>query len=109
MTSKNTKSKSKWALILFLIIYVIELVWFFYSQIISKVSKGQAIDFESKELGIILIIGLLAILILFVLKKSKKVGSILMTVLVGSIILFGVIAPLFDVYIPVLWKIFSGF
>lgn len=109
MAGKKSQGNSKWILRLVLILYVVELVWFFYSQIISKAMNGQAIDFESKELAIILVIGLLVILILFVLKKSKKIGGILLGLLLGSVILFCIVAPLFDVYIPVIWKIFNGF
>lgn len=109
MASKSGNRKSKWVLISVLTLYVIELVWFFYSQIVSKLLNGQPIEFESKELAIILVLGLLAIVVFFVLKKSKKIGGILITILVGSIILFGIIAPLLDVYIPVIWKILSGF
>ncbi len=109
MADKKKQGKSKWALWLVFILYVVELLWFFYSQFISKIVNGQPIDFESKELAVILVIGLLAIIIFFVLKKSKKVGGILISVLIGSVFLFGVLAPLLDVYIPVIWKIFSGF
>lgn len=109
MASKSGNRKSKWVLISVLTLYVIELVWFFYSQIVSKLLNGQPIEFESKELAIILVLGLLAIVVFFVLKKSKKIGGILITILVGSVILFGIIAPLLDVYIPVIWKILSGF
>lgn len=109
MTNKKGQNNSKWILRLVLILYVVELIWFFYSQIISKVMNGQTIDLVSKELAIILVIGLIVILILFVLKKSKKIGGILLGALIGSVILFCIVAPLFDVYIPVVWKLFNGF
>lgn len=109
MANKSGQGKSKWILISVLILYVVELVWFFYSQIVSKLLNGQAIDFQSKELAIILILVLLAIVIYFVLKKSKKIGGVHISVLIGSVFLFGVVAPLLDVYIPVIWKIFKGF
>ncbi len=109
MAKKNEQGKSKLILILVLLVYIVELVWFFYSQIIKKMMNGQAIDFQSKELAIILLIGLLAIVILFVLKRSKKIGGILIGGLVLSVIFFSIIAPLLDVYIPVIWQIFQGF
>ena len=109
MANKSGQGKSKWILISVLILYVVELVWFFYSQIVSKLLNGQAIDFQSKELAIILILVLLAIVIYFVLKKSKKIGGVHISVLIGSVFFFGVVVPLLDVYIPVIWKIFKGF
>ena len=109
MANKSGQGKSKWILISVLVLYVVELIWFFYSQIVSKLLNGQTIDFQSKELAIILVLGLLAILIYFVLRKSRKIGGVLITVLIGSVFLFGFVAPLLDVYIPVIWKIFKGF
>jgi len=47
MASKSGNRKSKWVLISVLTLYVIELVWFFYSQIVSKLLNGQPIEFES--------------------------------------------------------------
>lgn len=108
MASKNTQGKSKLVLKSVLFIYIVELIWFFYSQIIAKLMNGQKIDLESKELGIILIIGLLAIIVFFVLKKSRKVGSILIGGLIVSVLLFCIIAPLFDVYIPMIWQLFHN-
>lgn len=109
MASKKGQGKSKIALIVVLVLYVVELVWFFYSRIISKLMNGQKIDFQSEELAVILVIGLVALIIFAVLRKSRKIGGILIGIIGVSVILFCVLAPLLDVYIPVIWKIFSGF
>ncbi|MFC6347985.1 hypothetical protein [Vagococcus carniphilus] len=109
MVKKNGQGKSKLVLRVVLAIYVVELLWFLYSQVIKKMMNGQVIDIQTKELAIMLTIGLLVILILFVLKKSRKIGGILMAVLVASVILFCVLAPLLDVYIPIVWQILKSF
>ncbi|MGX7023723.1 hypothetical protein [Vagococcus hydrophili] len=108
MANKSTQGKSKLVLRFVLLIYIVELIWFFYSQIIAKLMNGQKIDFESKELAVILIIGLLAIIAFFVLKKSRKVGGIILGGLIISVLLFCIIAPLLDVYIPMIWQLFHN-
>ncbi|MGY3765137.1 hypothetical protein ACWOAH_01070 [Vagococcus vulneris] len=109
MTKKETQKNYKPVLYVLLAVYLIELVWFFYSKIIVKLINHQPIDVASKELAIILGIVLLVILVIFMLKKSRKVGSVLIAVLIISVIGFCIFAPLFDVYIPVIWEIFHKF
>ncbi|MEG0254524.1 MAG: hypothetical protein RR554_01585 [Vagococcus sp.] len=109
MAKKNGQGTSKLVLRSVLVIYLIELVWFLYSQVVKKMMNGQTIDIQTKELAIMLIVGLLVILILFILKRSRKIGGILIAVLVGSVLLFCIAAPLLDVYLPIVWQIFQGF
>lgn len=108
MVKKNEQGKSKLVLRVVLVIYVVELLWFLYSQVIKKMMNGQMVDIQTKELAIMLTIGLLVILILFILKKSRKIGGILIGILVVSVILFCILAPLLDVYIPIVWQMFEG-
>lgn len=105
MAKKESQGKSKLVLKIVFAVYIIEMIWFFYSQIISKAMNGQKIDIASEELAIILVIGLLACIVFLVLKRSRKIGGILIAVLLVSVIGFCIIAPLFDVYIPVIWQI----
>lgn len=106
MTNENNQKSYKWLLKIALVVYIVELIWFFYSKIIRPMINGEALDVTSVELAIILGISLIVLVVFLVLKKSRKIGGILIGILVVSIIAFGVIAPLLDVYIPVIWQIF---
>ncbi|AQP52907.1 hypothetical protein CBF34_06975 [Vagococcus penaei] len=108
MVKKNTNKKYGPILYLILGFYVIELVWFFYSQIFKKLANNQVIDVASKELAVILVISMLILLIFMILRKSRKISSVVIGVLIFSVIAFCILAPIFDVYIPVLWQIFHS-
>ena len=105
----NNQSNSKYRLLLrgVLVIYVIELIWFLYSQIAKPLMDGKPLNIGSVELAILLAVALIVVLIFVMLKKSRKVGGIVLSVLGVSLILFGVLAPLLDVYIPFLWHLFN--
>ncbi|APB31232.1 MULTISPECIES: hypothetical protein [Vagococcus] len=104
----NNQSNNKYRLLLkgFLVVYVIELIWFLYSQIIKPLMNGNTLNMGSVELAILLVVALIVVLIFYMLKKSHKVSGIVLSIFGVSLILFGILAPLLDVYIPFLWHLF---
>lgn len=104
----NNQSNNKYRLLLkgFFVIYVIELIWFLYSQIIKPLMDGKPLNMGSVELAILLAVALIIVLIVYMLKKSRKVSGIVLSIFGVSLILFGILAPLLDVYIPFLWHLF---
>ncbi len=104
----NQGNKKKYGTIskAIIVIYLIELIWFFYSQIFKPWQMGVPLDVASVDLAVILVIGLIVLIAFFMFKKSKKVSATIFGILLASVIIFGVIAPIFDVYIPFFWHLF---
>jgi len=107
MANNQSNNKNRFLLKAVLVVYVIELIWFLYSQIAKPLMDGKPLNIGSVELAILLAVALIVVLIFVMLKKSRKVGGIVLSVLGVSLILFGVLAPLLDVYIPFLWHLFN--
>lgn len=107
MANKKETKQYKPLIIGGLIFYLIELVWFLYSQIINPITNGQPVEVSSIELAIILSIFFIAILLIYVLKGSRKIGKVIASIVIVSVFLFGILAPLFDAYLPFIWDVFQ--
>ncbi|MGO2083124.1 hypothetical protein [Vagococcus sp.] len=103
----DKEKAKKWILKIILAVYVVELVWFLYSEVISKLISGDTIDIVTIELAVVLVIGLIAIITFFILKRSKKVGIVVVGIIVASVLAFSILAPLFDAYLPIIWRLFG--
>lgn len=90
-----------------LAIYAVEVVWFLFSSVVKPLIAGSPIDIGTVELAFVLVIGLIAIITFILLKRSKKIGVIVVGLIVGSALIFSILAPLLDAYLPLIWKIFK--